>query len=1076
MRNYDFHELLSPSEFQSFAASVLRVKEKRELKTNAMTRDGGIDLYFLDDDTIAQVKNYKNNENKVVDSLKSEVARIKELNPKRYIVVTSALISKQKREKLVSMFDGILTMQDIIDKDDLNELLTRPEYHRLEIGYLKLLVPNSFVLENYLKRTVNNYVYTRTEIELNKIRNDRKVFSVNEIFEESLDKLLEDKAIIIFGEAGIGKSILGRMLAAYLINEKENIGFLSVSNLSELFQMYEEDKTQVFFFDDFWGDTKYNFLLTDREKEELFQFIKLIEKDGNKWLIITSREYILKDGAQSNKKLRNKYPLYKFSIDLKNSSLTDKFNILFKHLNCINLEWEHLRIILRNWQTVVDKDYYNPRYIATFLDNYKLYKDLNSQDFFETFIKYLRFPYEFWKDVLVKQPKELRMLLIIIALNKNDISSQELDKKYNEIVSNISDPSFEQLEFRDVIKRLEDDFLTTQQVDDNLTINFKNPSYKDFIHDYLKNNMASYISYLSRDDASLVELVGLWEVLNKDFKLFKDLKEVKKVDVSICMALDVLTIYDKYYYLLNLARSTEFNNGSCIEKYLIDFVVDGMLNIEDIMWSDDNYFNLIIYTIVNLEGKYDFSTYIYDFLCDMVFENGNLSYLEKVANIKRVYPEIYKVFYKKQGKIFRDALEEAVLFDADFYLEENDVEGLAFFMDIDVPELYDELGIKIPETLMNKLNTMYESLNENSSDGNEIEKEILTKPKREKKEDLSLILNEIKELIGENDYIYFDTELKNMNVKAGVRKEILKINNNLMLEDLLSYRPLLVLIVNYFNENNHFENDITFFNAFEDYITEISSLSESEFFAVCGLASWSTINKKIIFKLDDILNIKEDLFNSLNIGKILASSFFVKRGEWYHFIHPLIQAHLILRYFKTFNLSRVKMMTFLGSFVGPKIKWSSIDFYGFDDTHVLRLIKKMYPEKWREEISIPEYQEFVKIIDKSNKLEIAKSMLKYFKLKYEYHDDSSTRYRFDNAFLASIINIDFDFDIVELFISGFTPSNKIDEYIDKLMEENKKLVVNEKLKTKSFMRLFEESGLIEILNDIYDKILKEIKF
>ena len=101
-------------------------------------------------------------------------------------------------------------------------------------------------------------------------------------------------------------------------------------------------------------------------------------------------------------------------------------------------------------------------------------------------------------------------------------------------------------------------------------------------------------------------------------------------------------------------------------------------------------------------------------------------------------------------------------------------------------------------------------------------------------------------------------------------------------------------------------------------------------------------------------------------------------------------------------------------------------------------------------------------------------MLKYFNLKYEYSYDTATCYSFNNAFLAGIINVDFDFDVVDLFLSGLSPSDKISEYVDGLMEENNRLIINQKLKTKSFMNLLEESELIVFLNDLYNKILAEI--
>ena len=86
MRNYDFHELLSASEFQQFAKSILEIKENKKIKSNPMTKDGGIDLYYLDENTIVQVKNAQNKASQVLSELKKETNRIKKLKDRKSVV------------------------------------------------------------------------------------------------------------------------------------------------------------------------------------------------------------------------------------------------------------------------------------------------------------------------------------------------------------------------------------------------------------------------------------------------------------------------------------------------------------------------------------------------------------------------------------------------------------------------------------------------------------------------------------------------------------------------------------------------------------------------------------------------------------------------------------------------------------------------------------------------------------------------------------------------------------------------------------------------------------------------------
>ena len=176
MRDYDFHGLLSDEEFQKFATSIVSVRENKEIRCNRMTKDGGVDFYDLDNTIIGQVKRYQNNFSSLKSSLKKEVLRVRKTKPKKYILVTSSSCSKENKEELISMFEGYLKYEDILDRNELNYLLQDSKYHNLEIKYLKLLVHNSFVLANFLEEIEYRKIYTQTEIELSDIKKNKNIF------------------------------------------------------------------------------------------------------------------------------------------------------------------------------------------------------------------------------------------------------------------------------------------------------------------------------------------------------------------------------------------------------------------------------------------------------------------------------------------------------------------------------------------------------------------------------------------------------------------------------------------------------------------------------------------------------------------------------------------------------------------------------------------------------------------------------------------------------------------------------------------------------------------------------------
>lgn len=112
MSNYDF-STLNPIDFEKLACDLLNVK--RNKVTKAMFRsfkegkDGGIDLLLStknnDLEVIVQVKHYyKSSFAALKRDLKTELDKVKKINPKKYIFVTSLALSKHNKDEIKSIF------------------------------------------------------------------------------------------------------------------------------------------------------------------------------------------------------------------------------------------------------------------------------------------------------------------------------------------------------------------------------------------------------------------------------------------------------------------------------------------------------------------------------------------------------------------------------------------------------------------------------------------------------------------------------------------------------------------------------------------------------------------------------------------------------------------------------------------------------------------------------------------------------------------------------------------------------------------------------------------------------------
>lgn len=177
------------------------------------------------------------------------------------------------------------------------------------------------------------------------------------------------------------------------------------------------------------------------------------------------------------------------------------------------------------------------------------------------------------------------------------------------------------IEFKDLIKRMDNEFTITRQSDNEklITITFKNPSYKDFIKTYLKNNMASYITFIYHPHLSNDELISLWRILNEEFELFKELKETKEIDYQIIQRLKNQSLSENDNTLIELGEITDLSHKTEVGTYLISFVEENLEDFEDILYNGA-YFGLVIALLSTMANKYDFSVYIENILKTLVCE------------------------------------------------------------------------------------------------------------------------------------------------------------------------------------------------------------------------------------------------------------------------------------------------------------------------------------------------------------------------------------------------------------------------------------------------------------------------
>jgi KaiC/GvpD/RAD55 family RecA-like ATPase len=495
MADYDFSTLNS-TDLEELACDLLNAEEQIKTEISFRTfkegKDRGIDLLYSTPQNfyqiVGQVKHYyRTGYTKLFNHLKvSELRKVKQLKPDKYIFLTSVDLSLSNCNQILSLFfPFIKNLHDIYGKKDLNRLLENHD-HILSRHY-KLWFCDTSVLQKLLN---SEFEFRSSIFAENELKRRLRLYVETPLFRKGQAFLKENKFIIICGEPGVGKTTLAEMLIYEYIKDDYKFTYI-LEDIKEADRVLTLDnQKQILYFDDFLGSNAVEINKAKGSETTLRKILRRVRSQENKLIVLTTRSFLLNSAIAESENLR------RFNINARRSVLTlseytkeIKREILNNHVEDCNLR-NDLKEVLYSKEIanfVVSHENFTPRTVE-FITTAEISGSFNTSQFKEFIFSSLNSSINIWEHAYSEQITEDDRLLLNTLLTFGESAPlRDLDRAFNrriefEIKTNNKTKSIHA--FSKSLKRLEDGFIILK----NNEVHFINPSLIDFLIIYLKKD------------------------------------------------------------------------------------------------------------------------------------------------------------------------------------------------------------------------------------------------------------------------------------------------------------------------------------------------------------------------------------------------------------------------------------------------------------------------------------------------------------------------------------------------------------------------------------------------------------
>lgn len=697
MTNYNL-ENINDKEFELLARDILQKELGLKLESFKKGRDGGIDLRYskpnMNNDIIVQAKHwFHSNFEKLYNELITvELPKLKKLKPKpkRYIIITSIGLLPQHKEKIQKAFKPYITQTgDVWGKDDINNRLNL--YKDIAFDHYKLWLTSSAVLLQIL----NNGIKSRTNFVLDEIKKNIRLFVPTKSYSDSLSVLKKEKFLILSGEPGIGKTTLANHLIFGFLARDYELFF--ATDVKDFENVYEIDKKQIFYFDDFLGANYLDIINPQNNDSLIINFINRISKSDNKLLILTTRTTILNRAMQISGKFQQaNLDLKKYEIKIQDYSKYDRAKILYNHITFTGLKDEYKERIIenKNYLLIISHKNYNPR-IIEYITSQNNLKETKPNEYLEYIIEKLNNPQMIWKDPYENQLDDYARFMVTTLFSVGYIGENKFKEAYlNRLQYEINKNGFNLINnpYNSKLRELLGSFITRTYNGQSYHCNFFNPSIIDFLINYLNESTDEFWRII--ESAIFVEQLTIRFSLVDENLVVIPQKEVSKFYDSIRKIEHQLkSIYDRNRILTLINLYSTFPNETVKEDIPRLY---RQLNLDDIRRYYD--FAAFATALINCSNFLETRRIILEKWEDTIFKLFSIATeVEEFYRIKEIFA-VYNYDYDDFACKDENKVEIQQYID-DFWFSEIDavIESLKDENIQDLSDLKTDIDYKIDE-------------------------------------------------------------------------------------------------------------------------------------------------------------------------------------------------------------------------------------------------------------------------------------------------------------------------------------------------------------------------------------------